>query len=200
MKKVFLIMSIVIVFIGMSILIYSIYQDKQYQNKDKELIEDFFDNYDNSSDTIEEPIKEDDNNYQEPDYSSYLAVIEIPSISLKTGIVMSNSNYTTMNRNVSIYPSSDMPDVKNGNFILFAHNGTSRVSYFRNIYKLKNGNDIYIYYNNQQYTYRVIRQYDVAMTDSTPLNKMKDNTIITLITCKSGNNKYRTIIVGELVK
>lgn len=199
MKKVFLIISIIIVFIGMCMLIHSIYQDKQYQNKDEELIEEFFDNYDDSSNIVEEPT-EDVNNYQEPDYSSYLAVIEIPSISLKTGVVMSNSSYTTMNRNVSIYPSSDMPNIENGNFILFAHNGTSRVSYFRNINKLKKGNDIYIYYNNEQYTYTVIKQYDVAMTDSTPLNKMKDNTIITLITCKSGNNKYRTIIVGELVK
>lgn len=199
MKKIFLIISIIIVFIGMCMLIHSIYQDKQYQNKDEELIEEFFDNYDDSSNIVEEPT-EDVNNYQEPDYSSYLAVIEIPSISLKTGVVMSNSSYTTMNRNVSIYPSSDMPNIENGNFILFAHNGTSKVSYFRNINKLKNGNDIYIYYNNEQYTYKVIKRYDVAMTDSTPLNKMKDNTIITLITCKSGNNKYRTIIVGELVK
>ncbi len=199
MKKVFLIISIIIVFIGMCMLIHSIYQDKQFQNKDEELMEEFFDSYDDNSNIVEEPT-EDVNNYQEPDYSSYLAVIEIPSISLKTGVVMSNSSYTTMNRNVSIYPSSDMPNIENGNFILFAHNGTSRVSYFRNINKLKNGNDIYIYYNNEQYTYKVIKQYDVAMTDSTPLNKMKDNTIITLITCKSGNNKYRTIIVGELVK
>lgn len=199
MKKAFLIISMLIIFIGIVILIYSIYQDKQFQNKDEELIEDFFDNYDESS-NIDEETKEDTNNYHKPNYSSYLAVIEIPSISLKTGIVNSNSNYTTMNRNVSIYPDSDMPDIKNGNFILFAHNGTSRVSYFRNIYKLKKGNKINIYYNNMQYTYKVIRNYEVTMTNSTPLNKMKNNTIITLITCKNGNNKYRTIIVGELVK
>ena len=199
MKKVFLIISIIMIFIGTSILIYNIYQDNKYKNDDEELLQDFFDNYDDSSIVNEEP-QEETTNYQEPDYSSYLAVIEIPSISLKTGIVMSNADYTTMNRNVSIYPSADMPNVENGNFILFAHNGSSRVSYFRNISKLKNGNDIYIYYNNQQYTYKVIKQYDVAMTDSTPLNKMKDSTIITLITCKSVNNKYRTVIVGELVE
>lgn len=199
MRKVFLIISIIIVFIGASMLIYSVYQDKQYQNKDEELIEEFFDNYEKESSVEEEPIKES-NNYQEPDFSSYLAVIEIPSITLKTGVVMSNEDYTTMNRNVSIYPSSTMPNIENGNFILFAHNGSSRVSYFRNINKLKENNEIYIYYNNQKYTYKVIKKYEVVMTDSTPLNKMEDKTIITLITCKSGNNKYRTVIVGELVK
>ena len=37
------------------------------------------------------------------------------------------------------------------------------------------------------------------MTDRTPLNKM-DQSIITLITCKSGNDKYRTIVVGEMIE
>ena len=112
---------------------------------------------------------------------------------------MSNTSYTTIDRNVSIYPTSDMPNIKNGNFILFAHNGNSRVSYFKNIYKLKNNDEIYIYYNNIKYTYRIIKNYEVAMTDRTPLNKM-DQSIITLITCKSGNDKYRTIVVGEMIE
>lgn len=199
MRKIFLIISIIIVYVGATMLVYSFYQDKQYQNKDEELIEEFFDNYEDNSSVKEEPVI-DTNENQEPDFSSYLAVIEIPDISLKTGVVMSNSNYTTMNRNVSIYPNSDMPSIENGNFVLFAHNGSSRFSYFKNINKLKNDDDIFIYYNNQKYSYRVIKKYEVAMTDNTPLNKMKDKTIITLITCKSGNNNYRTIIVGELIK
>lgn len=199
MRKIFLVISIVIVYIGATMLVYSFYQDKQHQNKDEKLIEEFFDNYEDNTSVKEESVI-DANEKVEIDLSSYLAVIEVPDISLKTGIVMSNSSYTTMNRNVSIYPSSDMPSVEKGNFILFAHNGSSRVSYFKNINKLKNGADIVIYYNNQKYTYKVIKKYEVSMNDNTPLNKMKDKTIITLITCKSGNNKYRTIIVGELVK
>lgn len=199
MKKVFLIISIMTMFIGASMFIYSFYNDKHIEDKDKELVEEYFKDFDENSkkEEVEETPKEEK---KEPDFSSYLAVIEIPSISLKTGIVMSNASYTTMNKNVSIFPTSDMPNVKNGNFVLFAHNGNSVVSYFRNIYKLKNGNDICIYYNGREYKYKVIKKYDVAMTDNTPLNKMKDKTIITLITCKKENNKYRTIVVGELVE
>lgn len=199
MKKIFLVISVLIIFMGASMLIYNQYQDKKYQDTDNELLQEFFEDFDNSNEEtsqVEEPKVEQ----QVQDNTFYLAVIEIPNISLYTGIVMSNSSYTTMNRNVSIYPSSDMPNVDNGNFILFAHNGNSRVSYFRNIHRLKNNDEIYIYYNNLKYTYRIIKNYEVAMTDSTPLNKMKDKSIITLITCKSGNNKYRTIIVGEMVK
>lgn len=199
MKKIFLVISVLIIFIGASMLIYNQYQDKKYQDTDNELLQEFFEDFDNSNEEILQ-MEESKEDQQVQDATSYLAVIEIPNISLYTGIVMSNSSYTTMNRNVSIYPSSDMPNIENGNFILFAHNGNSRVSYFRNIHILKNNDEIYIYYNNVKYTYRIIKNYEVAMTDSTPLNKMKDKSIITLITCKSGNNKYRTIIVGEMVK
>lgn len=199
MKKIFLVISVLIIFMGASMLIYNQYQDKKYQDTDNELLQEFFEDFDNSNEEISQ-VEEPKVEQQVQDTTSYLAVIEIPNISLYTGVVMSNSSYTTMNRNVSIYPSSDMPNVDNGNFILFAHNGNSRVSYFRNIHRLKNNDEIYIYYNNVKYTYRIIKNYEVAMTDSTPLNKMKDKSIITLITCKSGNNKYRTVIVGEMVK
>lgn len=199
MKKIFLYISVLIIFMGISMLIYNRYQDKKYQDTDEALLQEFFEDFDNSNEEIPqvEEIKEEQ---QVQDMTSYLAVIEIPNISLYTGVVMSNSSYTTMNRNVSIYPSSDMPNIENGNFILFAHNGNSRVSYFRNIHKLKYNDEIYIYYNNVKYTYKIIKNYEVAMTDNTPLNKIKDKSIITLITCKSGNNKYRTILVGEMAK
>lgn len=199
MKKIFLYISVLIIFMGISMLIYDCYQDKKYNDIDETLLQEFFEDFDNTNEEIlqVEEIKEEQ---QVQDDISYVAVIEIPNISLYTGIVMSNSSFTTMNRNVSIYPTSDMPDIENGNFILFAHNGNSRVSYFRNIHKLKINDEIYIYYNKMKYTYKIIKNYDVAMTDNTPLNKIKDKSIITLITCKSGNNKYRTILVGEMVK
>ena len=198
MKKIFLVISIFMSFIGISILIYNCYLDSKYQNTDQVLLQEFFEDFDNSKEEILH-VEEVQEEQSVPSTASYLAVIEIPKISLYTGIVMSNTSYTTIDRNVSIYPTSDMPNIKNGNFILFAHNGNSRVSYFKNIYKLKNNDEIYIYYNNIKYTYRIIKNYEVAMTDRTPLNKM-DQSIITLITCKSGNDKYRTIVVGEMIE
>ena len=198
MKKVFLVISIMTIFVGASMFIYSFYNDKHIEDKDKELVEEYFNDFDEESKQEEEELVKEEK--KEPDFSSYLAVLEIPSLSLKTGIVMSNASYSTMNKNVSIFPTSDMPNIKKGNFVLFAHNGNSAVSYFRNISKLKNGNDISVYYNGREYKYKVIKKYDVIMTDNTPLNKMKDKTIITLITCKKGNNKYRTVVIGELVE
>lgn len=197
MKKVIILISVLLIIVGCSILGYSFYLDISYKNEDKKLVQDFLNDYEQDRDN---ETNKEDYKITKTESNKYLAIIEIPEISLSTGIVMSNESYSTMNRNVSIYPTSDMPDIKNGNFVLFAHNGSSRVAYFKNISKLKSGNEIYIYYNNQKYVYKVINKYNVQMNDNTPLNRITDKTIITLITCKNGNNKYRTIVVGELVQ
>lgn len=195
MKKILILVGIIMMISGITLLSYSIYQDNLCKNEDKENIKEFFEDYEENSNTDEIVEKQETKQVQN---TNYIAVIEIPTINLQTGIVMSNASYTTMNRNVSVYPTADMPSVDNGNFILFAHNGSSRVSYFKNINRLKDNDKIYIYYNNNKYTYNVIRKYDVSMYNSSPLNRVENKTIITLITCKSGNNKYRTVIVGEL--
>lgn len=194
MKKVIFIMCVLFILSGLMLLNYNMFLNKAHKNLEEESLTEFFDSYDENVLEVEKEEK-----VEQVNINNYLAVIEIPTISLKTGIVMSNANYSTMNRNVSIFPSSNMPNEKNGNFVLFAHRGSSRVSYFNDIYKLKNDNNIYIYYNNAKYTYKVINKYDISMYDATPLNKMKDKSIITLITCKKGDNKYRTVIVGELI-
>ena len=199
-KKIITFICMMMVFSGMCLLTYNIIKDKEYKKEDNEKIEEFFNNYSekieniNTDENVEDVIVNND-----IDLSSYLAVIEIPSILLKTGVVMSDTSYKSMDRNVSVFPTSDMPNVKDGNFILFGHNGNSRISYFKNIYKLNNNDDIYIYYQNSKYHYKVINKYDVEMNSNIPLKKIEGKTIITLITCNKNNNKYRTIVVGELV-
>ena len=199
-KKIITFTCMMMVFSGMCLLTYNVIKDKEIKQEDNEKLEEYFENFEEKQE-----LEQENNNIVESekintsDNKSYVAVIEIPSIKLKTGIVMSDKDYKSMNRNVSIYPTSDMPNVENGNFILFAHNGNSRISYFKNIYKLNNNDDIYIYYQNSKYHYKVINKYDVEMNSNIPLKKIDGKTIITLITCNKNNNKYRTIVVGELV-
>lgn len=193
MKKISIIIGIIIIAIGIYMLVMSINKDNNYKNEDNKSINNFFNEYNEKVQTTKENDKT-----KKSDFTTYNAVIEIPNISLKTGIVMSDKTFKSMDRNVSIYPSSDMPDVKGGNFILFAHSGNARVSYFKNIDKLKIGNEIKVYYNKTEYEYKVIKKYDISQNDDTPLSKMKDKTIITLITCTKNNSDYRTVVVGEL--
>ena len=54
MKKILLVISSLIILIGIGILTYSFYQDQKYKNQDTKLLEDFFDNYDDSETKVEE--------------------------------------------------------------------------------------------------------------------------------------------------
>ena len=189
MRRILFWLAIILIIIGVCSLNYSYYEDYKFQKEDKAEIDSFFEEFDES--------KENNDNKKS---QTYEAVIEIPDINLKTGIIKTNNNYTTMNRNVSIYSSSDMPDKEFGNFILFAHSGNSRVSYFKNIHLLNKDNIITIYYHNKQYNYRVIQKYETLMNDSSVLKNDNNNKIITLITCKKNNSKKRIIVIGEIVK
>jgi len=192
MRKISLIIGCFIVIVGGFMLFSSMIKDNDYKKEDEQALDNFFNNYnevkeENKKDTSEDNIKIKNN---------YKAVIEVPSISLKTGVVMSDKLFSTMDRNVSIYPTSDMPDVNGGNFVLFAHSGNSRISYFKNIDKLTENDVIKIYYNKKEYKYKVFKKFQTDKKDDTPLYKMKDKTIITLFTCDKYDDNYRTVIVG----
>ena len=85
-------------------------------NEQKEIIES---NHDSQS-----SLPKEDNNYQ-PEKEEYVAVIEILKINLKKGLYSKDSKKNNVN-NIEILKESDMPDIKNGNFILAGHSGTSR--------------------------------------------------------------------------
>lgn len=182
MRKISLIIGFLIVISGVIMLSLSMIKDNNYRKEDKKSLDNFFNEYNE--------IKEDNG-------ISYISALEIPSIALKTGVVMSDNTFKSMDRSVSIYPASNMPDEDGGNFVLFAHSGNSRISYFKNIDKLNKGDVINVYYNKAEYHYKVINKYEVAENDDTPLYRMKDKTIITLITCNKTNGNYRTVVVGE---
>ena len=73
---------------------------------------------------------------------AYKAILEIPKISLKRGIVDATRNFNSINYAISADLKSNYPD-EMGNFILYAHSGNSGVGFFRNLDQL-NLNDKYI--------------------------------------------------------
>ncbi len=189
--------------IGLIIIIASlIFYNLTINNERKTIVEQqqnlevFFDNYNtqvNEKDKTQTVLNNRNN-------ENYVAVIEIPVINLKTGIVKSDWSFYSMNRAVSIYPTSKMPNEQNSNFILFAHNGNTVVSFFKNIYKLKKNDDIYVYYKSKKYHYLVTNNKEISMSNSTPVMQNKSTSTITLITCKNNNDNYRVVIEGELIE
>ena len=195
MKKVIIGMGILSFLIGSILVIHNFYSTQKTKEEDRQELENFFETF---SDTEEEPVLEEPKEEtKQVVKTNYVGVLEIPKINLKTGIVWSNKSFSTMNRNVSIYPTSVLPD-KVGNLILFGHSGTTSVGYFHKLNQLQNNDFIYLYYNQKTYTYKVFEIWEVSAANNTPLKQTDKNTI-TLLTCKRGNNKRRLVIRGELI-
>lgn len=122
--------------------------------------------------------------------------IEINKINLKENLYLDSITSEDI-KGVVLFKEYGRPNVEYSNTIIGAHSGTGENVYFNDIDKLKLGDEIFIYYKNIKYKYVVIDKYEVIETDLTPLNSMKNKTILTLITCNSIDNTKRVIVVSE---
>ena len=160
-------------------------------------IEEFLENETNEEIVVEEDIKEETNTSNVSSYD-YIAVLEIPSINLKRGLVDPSSKYNNVNYNIQIINKSTMPDVVNGNLVLAGHNGASYVSFFRNLDKLNINDKIYIYYGGYKYEYSLSKIYDTPKDGNVEVHRDNSKTTITLITCKKNTKYTQVVYIGYL--
>ena len=146
---------------------------------------------------IEEPIEQPKEEVKEINYD-YIAVLEIPKINLKRGLVSTDSKYNNVNYNIKIVDGSLMPYVRNGNLILAGHNGSAYISFFKNLYKLDIGDSVYVYFDSIKYEYKIADIYDVDKTGTVNISRDKNRTTITLITCKKYSKDKQTVFIGYL--
>ena len=148
----------------------------------------------NSSNNSQSTTKKNKNPYK------YVGILEIPKINLKKGFLDVNSKYNTIDYNVTVIKTSTYPDVNKGNFILAAHSGTASISYFKNLYKLKKGDNANIYYKNKKYVYKIVKIYEQPKTGKLSIYRDYSKTTLTLITCTKDNKKTQTLYILELTK
>lgn len=131
---------------------------------------------------------------------NYIGYLEIPKIDLKKGFLDIKSKYNDVEKNVAVMKESVFPDVDKSLMVMAAHNGTCWNCYFRNLDKLKNGDEIFIYYQNIKYKYKLIKSYDVNKTGSVPIYRNSSNTTLALVTCKWNYLKEKqTVYIAELI-
>lgn len=140
------------------------------------------------------------NNYfkREEKKEEYIAILEIPKIKFKRGLYAIKDPKSKLNKNIVFLESSDMPDKKNSRVIIVGHSGSDTVSYFKNLFKLKIKNDIYLYYDNKKYHYKIIDKYEIIKTGSMAIEPNKDKEKLILVTCK--DDKKQIVIISELIK
>ena len=182
---------------GIGLISYDYYLNKKIDEQEKESIKEFYNIEDNENDSnIKTQEKEE---VKEQKIINYIAVLKIPKINLVRGLVEPSSYLNNVNYNLEFLDESDMPDKSNGNVIIAGHSGNSRISFFKNLYKLVIGDEIFIDYKNDTYKYQIVDIYEIEKTGTAEIIKKENTTTITLITCKHNTNK-QIIIIAELQK
>lgn len=125
------------------------------------------------------------------------ASVRIPKINLNRNLYSIDSKENTVDKNIQIIKESNMPDEVNGNFILAAHSGLSSIAFFHNLYKLENGDEVFINYLNKDYKYIISDKYDVLKTGKVSIKRDKNRSTITMITCVGKDRQL--VVIGYLV-
>lgn len=197
LSRVFIIGSL---FILLSITLISLkvfsnyYLDKQEDKAIQEYLDykpDTTVKVDNSTTTIKEE--------KETVTYNYIAVLDIPKINLKRGLFPINDKNNNVDKNVEILQNSDMPNVTNGTLALAGHSGNSRIAYFHKLYKLKENDQVYIYYQNIKYIYQVSKIERQDKDGTISFTKTKDTTELILTTCDQQNKGKQIVVVAKLV-
>lgn len=199
-NKIILLIGVFLIIFSIFLISLDIYKSTKKEVEEVKMVDDFFIEEEHSEENIpqEQPKEKDNKKSSSPSYN-YIAILEIPSIDLKRGLVDYNSRYNNVKYNIQIIEHSQMPNVENSNLILAGHNGTSGVSFFRNLYKLKEESLIYIYYDGIKYIYKLNNSYDTSKDGKVEIVRNRYKNTISLITCKRGTKDKQTVFIGYLV-
>ena len=189
--RVLIFLGLFLLIIGIGIYCYNSFEYSKPLMEDKELIDEFFNEETINKKQIQTSVKQSTS-------SKYIAILEIPSISLKTGLVDFKSSGNNVDKRVQIITGSQMPNIENGNLILAAHSGTSNISYFKNLYKMQEGNEIYLYYSGIKYVYVLNNIYDVNKTGEVEIKRDPNQNTLTLITCTRNSDTKQTVYIAYL--
>lgn len=194
-NKIFL-LGIVFLFIGVFAFVFKFYDDNKIMKYEEKNMELFFEEQ-NKENTSNVDYNDMSNKFEEKK-SNYIAVIEIPKISLKRGLFDINNKNNNVDKNIEILKDSVFPCEEKGTLFLAGHAGNSRVSFFKDLNKLKEKDNIFFYYKNIKYIYEIKNIYEINKTGKLQLKNSNSSRIV-LITCVSGTDK-QLVFIGNLVE
>lgn len=180
-------LGIFVIFLGVLILIYSYFSYSLLLVSENRRLDLFFDK-EFKLNTSQSVLKSD-----------YVAVLEIPKISLKKGLSSPYSELNTVGKNIAILEPVEMPDKENSTFILASHSGTSNVSYFNDLYKLGINDLVYVYYDGKKYTYVIVNKYETDKNGLLDVRRKSSGKIIVLTTCNIYKKSKQLVFIGNIV-
>lgn len=129
--------------------------------------------------------------------STYL--LSIPKLKIKDAVVTVGS--MDLKKSLIQYPQTALPG-QLGNAVIFGHSvlpqffsSKSYLTIFSTLYKLKQGDEILISYDNVDYKYIVDEIFEVKPTDLSVLEQRFDQKNLTLITCSPPGTILKRLII-----
>ncbi len=129
--------------------------------------------------------------------STYL--LSIPKLKIKDAVVTIGS--MDLKKSLIQYPQTALPG-QLGNAVVFGHsvlpqffNSSNYLTIFSTLYRLKQGDEILIDYNNVQYKYIIDEMFEVKPTDLSVLEQRFDQKNLTLITCSPPGTYLRRLVI-----
>ena len=156
-----------------------------------------FDKYNSRLDEIDNE-KYIHNFFYKKEESKYTAILEIPDIKFKRGLYDIKSIENDIDKNIVFLDNSDMPDKDNSRVIIVGHSGAPSNAYFKDLYKLKINNLIYLFYKDKKYTYKINDIYEIKKNGTLALESNKNSKTLTLVTCKGMDKQI--VIISTLEK
>lgn len=154
--------------------------------------------HDNTPQNIEEPEQPEQPYVPAPNPNGYLGILTIDKINLEQGFYDKNYKDNNVSKNLTFLSPSNYPDEKNGNVILVAHSGTTRIAYFKNLYQLKVGDKAKIEYKGHLYTYKIDNIYNETKDGDVTIYRDTNRQTLTMITCTKNDNTKQTIYIAYL--
>jgi len=143
------------------------------------------------------------------DYFNEEAIIEIPKIGIKAPIVFSENSTEeafekSLKKGVLYYPQSVLPG-EEGTTIILGHSAPPnwpKINYdwvFSDLSDLRNGDEIYIYFNKNQYLYKVTEVFFLNPGQDIPQGLTNSKCMLNLLSCWPPGKDYKRIsVMAEL--
>lgn len=174
------------------LMIYDTFRERKLKSLENDAIDAF------DKQVKVEEVSNEDNTYNEDlNYGNYtiLGKIEIPKIGF-TSVILKEYTYTAMS--VGVIKSYGVDLNEEGGFIISGHNFRGRSLFMYNIYRLVDGDKIYITDTSgrrMEYVVYDVGRY-VSPTDSS-IYKKYDGYNVTLITCEDDDGQSRIVVRGK---
>lgn len=142
-------------------------------------------------------IKSEINEITRENYKDGMMIIGIPKIKIYAAVINGTSK-KALARGPGLCEKSPLPNEEESNVLIAAHRNAYK-EWFKNLDKLKEGDEIHIEFNKIKYIYEVLKVFIVEKNDWSVTKPVGYNAI-TLISCHPLKPPYKRIIARGKLK